>query len=244
MMSGYRYTCSHPVIIPLGNSNILWSILIPCIRSLWTATFVVLISSCMYQYIVTCFQPGSVLLRKWMYHEPHTWRTLYTLHTHLTRTFHTHIPHCSYAHTPHTAHMHTHPTLPISTHTHPPHTACIKDLIRSLRDDDSSCEIRRQLGKACILQRVASWIALALVLPAGPFPFHSPNLFQYLPCADTESEGTERVWLARLALLLTYTAWCKFVAVEFSWVSCCFRSDKIIFDLVTTGLVADPCDLC
>ena len=32
--------------------------------------------------------------------------------------------------------------------------ACVKDLIRALRGDDGSCEIRRQLGKAQVLQKV------------------------------------------------------------------------------------------
>lgn len=31
--------------------------------------------------------------------------------------------------------------------------ACVKDLIRALREDDSSCEIRRHLGQAGILQK-------------------------------------------------------------------------------------------
>ena len=34
--------------------------------------------------------------------------------------------------------------------------ACVKDLIRALRNDDSRCEIRRQLGQAGILQKV--WV--------------------------------------------------------------------------------------
>lgn len=32
--------------------------------------------------------------------------------------------------------------------------ACVKDLIRALRTDDSQCEIRRQLGRAGILKKV------------------------------------------------------------------------------------------
>ena len=34
------------------------------------------------------------------------------------------------------------------------HVACVKDLIRALREDDSQCEIRRQLGKAGVLKKV------------------------------------------------------------------------------------------
>lgn len=32
--------------------------------------------------------------------------------------------------------------------------ACVKDLIRALRADDSRCEIRRELGRARVLQKV------------------------------------------------------------------------------------------
>ena len=32
--------------------------------------------------------------------------------------------------------------------------ACVKDLIRALKGDDDTCEIRRHLGKAGILQKV------------------------------------------------------------------------------------------
>ena len=32
--------------------------------------------------------------------------------------------------------------------------ACVKDLIRALRADDSRCEIRRELGRARVLQQV------------------------------------------------------------------------------------------
>ena len=32
--------------------------------------------------------------------------------------------------------------------------ACVKDLIRALREDDSQCEIRRHLGQAEILKKV------------------------------------------------------------------------------------------
>ena len=223
-------------------------------------------------------------------HIPHTHSTLLMrthtphcpyAHTPPTLPICTHTPHTAHTHTPHTAHTHTHPTLPICTHTHPtlpisthpptphcpyphthtPHTACVKDLIRSLRDDDSSCEIRRQLGKACILQRVASWITLALVLPARPFPFHRPNLFQYLPCADTESEGTERVWLARLALLGRHLlfAHCQFVAelgeyhvvsivIQFFWLryyrTCCrFSSPLLVTQCFEMMLLGTNCIL-
>ena len=33
--------------------------------------------------------------------------------------------------------------------------ACVKDLIRALRADDSRCEIRRDLGRARVLQKVS-----------------------------------------------------------------------------------------
>lgn len=46
-------------------------------------------------------------------------------------------------------HPHTHTTHPST------HTACVKDLIRALREDDSQCEIRRQLGRAGILKKVS-----------------------------------------------------------------------------------------
>ena len=35
-----------------------------------------------------------------------------------------------------------------------PRAACVKDLIRALKGDDDTCEIRRDLGKAGILQKV------------------------------------------------------------------------------------------
>ena len=105
----------------------------------------------------------------WMYHEPHTHTHTRDVHCTHCPYGHTHIPHADSSHAcTHTPHACTH--TPHTHTTHPPHTACVKDLIRSLRDDDSSCEIRRQLGKACILQKVASWITLALVLQTISVP--------------------------------------------------------------------------
>ena len=40
--------------------------------------------------------------------------------------------------------------------------ACVKDLIRALRADDSRCEIRRELGRARVLQKVNNIIQAGL----------------------------------------------------------------------------------
>ena len=158
----------------------------------------------------------------WMYHEPHTHtHVTYIVHTvHMdTHTSHTRIPHM-HAHTPH-MHAHTH----LHTHTtHPPHTACVKDLIRSLRDDDSTCEIRRQLGKACILQKVASWITLALVLQTisvpQPWSLSVSSMCRYWKWRN----GKEDV-----ACKTCSNFYCLQFVAEFDWVSCCFYSDTIFW---------------
>ena len=158
----------------------------------------------------------------------HTWCTLYTLpiythtaymHTHTHTHTHPTLPIHTHTHTSHTAHMHTH-THPTHMHTHPPHTACVKDLIRSLRDDDSSCEIRRQLGKACILQKVASWITFVLVLQTISVP--QPRS---LSVSSMCQYWKERMWLARL----TPNFYCLQFVAEFGWVSCCFYSDTMFW---------------
>ena len=54
--------------------------------------------------------------------------------------------------------------------------ACVKDLIRALRADDSRCEIRRELGRARVLQKVNN------ILQAGLHAIHTYTLILRIYC--------------------------------------------------------------